>query len=55
MPTEVSWRRVVTRHIESLDWKQVVRDVEPFLQRPRDADAFRSEFLIRLLKPPVET
>ena len=53
--TEVNWRSVVARRIESLDWKQVVRDVEPFLLRPGDAEAFRREFLIRLLETPAQT
>jgi hypothetical protein len=34
--TAENWQQIVARRAERLDWKQVVADVEPFLERPAD-------------------
>ena len=36
MPEAKNWRRILLERISSLDWPAVVRDVEPFLEDPRD-------------------
>ena len=35
-PAEKTWRTMLLDRVASLDWPAIVRDVEPFLEDPRD-------------------
>jgi len=48
--TPENWRQLVTERVESLDWKQVVVDVEPFLERPADIALLTRDNLMTLLR-----
>jgi len=48
--TAENWRQLVARRVEMLDWKQVVADVEPFLERPADIALLTRENLTSLLR-----
>jgi hypothetical protein len=47
--TDQSWRPLVLQRVEALDWKRVVADVEPFLERPADTALLTRENLTSLL------
>ncbi len=47
--TAENWRPLVARRVEMLDWKQVVADVEPFLERPADVALLTRENITALL------
>ncbi len=49
--TAKTWRPLVGQRVELLDWKQVVADVEPFLERPADVALLTRESLTSLLRP----
>jgi hypothetical protein len=34
--TPANWRTLVSHRVEALQWKQIIRDVEPFLERNED-------------------
>jgi len=48
--TAGNWRQLVGARVEVLDWKQVVADVEPFLERPADLALLTKENLSSLLR-----
>jgi predicted nucleotidyltransferase component of viral defense system len=48
--TAENWRRLVARRVEKLDIKQVVADVEPFLERAVDSELLTQENLASLLQ-----
>jgi predicted nucleotidyltransferase component of viral defense system len=48
--TPENWRQLVARRVETLDWKQIVADVEPFLERPADIVLLTRENLTSLLQ-----
>lgn len=48
--TDENWRRLVARRVETLDFKQVVADVEPFLEHPADSALLTRENLTSLLQ-----
>jgi predicted nucleotidyltransferase component of viral defense system len=48
--TAENWRQLVTRRVEKLDWKQVIADVEPFLERPADCALLTRQNLTLLLR-----
>jgi predicted nucleotidyltransferase component of viral defense system len=48
--TPETWRPLVAQRVEMLDWKQVVADVEPFLERPADIALLTRENLLSLLR-----
>jgi predicted nucleotidyltransferase component of viral defense system len=48
--TAKNWRTLVTRRVETLEWKQVAADVEPFLERPADIALLTREDLRTLLR-----
>ncbi|MCL5279240.1 MAG: nucleotidyl transferase AbiEii/AbiGii toxin family protein [Planctomycetes bacterium] len=48
--TAENWRLLVERRVETLDWKRVVADVEPFLERPADLALLTREDLTALLR-----
>lgn len=49
--TPENWRQLIARQVETLDWKQVAADVEPFLERPADTSLLTRENLTSLLRP----
>jgi len=48
--TGESWRQIVSQRVEMLPWKQVVADVEPFLERRTDVALLTQENLLGLLQ-----
>jgi len=44
-----TWRKIVATRVASLDWPTVVRDVEPFLEDPRDRMLLERELLLEEL------
>jgi len=48
--TPENWRALIRRHVETLRWKQLTQDVEPFLERPRDIALLTGENLLTLLQ-----
>jgi hypothetical protein len=47
--TEDRWRGVVRKRLQSLDWRQAVDDVRPFLEPGADPDLLTRENLMRVL------
>jgi hypothetical protein len=47
--TAENWRPLVAGRVQALDWRQVVTDVEPFLERPADIALLTRENLTALL------
>jgi hypothetical protein len=45
-----TWRRVLVDRVTSLDWPAVIRDVEPFLEDPRDRALLDREALLSELE-----
>ena len=45
-----NWRQLVADRVETLDWRQVAADVEPFLERPADIALLTRENLSSLLR-----
>jgi predicted nucleotidyltransferase component of viral defense system len=45
-----NWRELVCQRVEKFQWKQIVRDVEPFLERPEDIVLLTKENLLDLLR-----
>ena len=48
-PTKNTWRDIVYEVVNKTDWRKVKKDVENFLERPRDLDIFTKENVINLL------
>lgn len=48
--TAENWRQLVARRVETLDFKQVVSDMEPFLEHPADSALLTRENLTSLLQ-----
>ncbi len=48
--TAENWRQLVARRVETLDFKQVVADVEPFLEHPADSTLLTRQNLTSLLR-----
>jgi hypothetical protein len=44
--SEGSWRKVLVDSLSKLDWDAVVRDVEPFLEDPRDRQLLNADALL---------
>ena len=49
MPTEHTWRNLVSNVVQKTDWKKVTRDVENFLENPSDMQVFNRENVLKLL------
>lgn len=45
-----NWRQLVAGRVETLDWKQIAADVEPFLERSADVALLTRENLSSLLE-----
>lgn len=50
--TPENWRRLVAEKLQSIDWKQALLDVSPFLERKQDAALVSESVLLPLLKKP---
>jgi len=48
--TDENWRQLLASQVQRLDWKQVVADVEPFLERSADIALLTRENLTSLLR-----
>ena len=48
--TEQSWRALLIKRLEKVDWKQVVEDVRPFLEREADLSLVTKGNCLRLLR-----
>lgn len=48
--TLANWRELVCQRVEKFQWKQIVRDVEPFLERPKDIALLTKQNLFDLLR-----
>jgi predicted nucleotidyltransferase component of viral defense system len=48
--TTANWRELVYQRVEMFQWKQVVRDVEPFLERAEDITLLTKENMLALLQ-----
>jgi predicted nucleotidyltransferase component of viral defense system len=48
-----TWRRILVDRVASLDWPAVLRDVEPFLEDPRDRQLLDRELLLSELRRGV--
>lgn len=49
---EGSWKSVIWKKVKGLNWSEVVRDVNPFLENPREAELLTPETFDRLLSIP---
>jgi len=47
--TETNWRKVVWDLLEAADWKGVVEDVRPFIERPSEAELLSKDNLKQVL------
>lgn len=50
VPTRATWREVVSDAVTKADWKKVMADVAPFLERSRDSETFSQENVLKLLR-----
>jgi len=48
--TRENWRQLVAEKLQSIDWKQALLDVSPFLERKQDAALVSQSVLLPLLK-----
>ena len=48
--TLANWQKLVCRRVEELQWKQIIRDVEPFLERHEDIALLTKGNLLNLLQ-----
>ena len=52
IPSIADWREQVHEVTQKADWKDVVRDVKNFLDRPADIDVFTKDNVLHLVRPP---
>lgn len=50
--TEATWREAVRQRVQALDWKAIVRDVEPFLASEKEVELLTLENVLRVLQQP---
>jgi predicted nucleotidyltransferase component of viral defense system len=48
--TRQNWRGLVADKLKTLDWKEALRDVSPFLERKQDADLVSDSVILPLLE-----
>jgi len=48
-PDENNWRDILTGYLENVDWKVIVTDVRPFLEKANDVDLLTRENFEKLL------
>lgn len=44
-----NWRDYLIEKINSVDWKQLIKDVSPFLERPEDQALLKPEFFLKAI------
>ena len=49
MPTENNWREHLSDVIQKADWKTVHKDVDNFLENPKDMDIFTQENVLKII------
>ena len=49
-PTPANWRELIHNRLQTLDWKTVVSDVRPFLERPEELDLLNFRDIAHLLQ-----
>ncbi len=49
-PTATDWRTILAHRVESLDWKNITKDLTHFLENPREAASIQKESILRLLR-----
>ncbi len=52
MPTEATWRQIVYKTINKVDWNIVKKDVENFLENQTDLGIFTKENVLGVLRKP---
>jgi len=45
-----NWQQVITQNISALDWKKVLADLQPFVERKNDLLMLTMENMVALLK-----
>lgn len=50
IPTASNWREIIYNRISTLDWKALVNDVQPFLERPDELDLLTLSNFAQLLR-----
>lgn len=50
IPTASSWREIIYTRISTLDWKAILNDVQPFLERPDELDLLTLSNFAQLLR-----
>ena len=45
-----NWRELVAKKLQSIDWKEALMDVSPFLERKQDADLVSESVILPLLE-----
>lgn len=48
--TPENWRGLIAEKLQSIDWKEALRDVSPFLERKQDADLISESVILPLLE-----
>jgi hypothetical protein len=49
VPTDTTWRRILAKRLESVNWSGAQKDVEPFLERDEDRRLVTRENVLGLL------
>ena len=49
MPTENDWRKYLSDVVQKADWKTVHKDVDNFLENPKDMDVFTKENVLKII------
>ncbi|MEA1912615.1 MAG: nucleotidyl transferase AbiEii/AbiGii toxin family protein [candidate division WOR-3 bacterium] len=44
-----NWKKLIRKRIKEIDWDNIRKDVEPFLQNPKDLKLFQKQILLELL------
>ncbi|EKD41606.1 MAG: hypothetical protein ACD_73C00626G0001 [uncultured bacterium] len=45
-----NWKEVLTQKMQTINWQQMIKDVEPFLERSQDKSLLTKEFFMQALK-----
>ena len=49
MPTQNDWRNYLSKVVEKTDWKAVRKDIDNFLENPKDMDIFTKENVLKII------
>jgi len=55
MPTQFDWQDHVIAVVQKSEWKNIVQDVQNFLERPADMDIFTKENILHMLAQSRES